>query len=231
MPNTYPPPHVHSGAFDERLIDPELLIAETLATADDNSPDDDLDGFFTSADIDAFMMMTAESTKRTLPPPRHPGVLAIEHHEHTHPPYFVSRGIFSDAQKTIIKEFSADTPAPVMERLQSHDPFMKQTHKQVKGVVENERRKRNRRAATGAWTEQEVQVVKQNTHLPPAELVKMLKEIIPGCLKNVDQVREMKAHLRNKTKDKGKTARISEDAAVEAAVREEETEQEQTFTS
>jgi hypothetical protein len=209
MPNTYPRPHIHPGNYSERGIDPKLLVVDSVAADTFQSPHRDLDSIFNATDIDGLISHDA-NMERSLGTYRHAGVQALDRHENTNPPYFSRRGVFSNEQKQIIEQFSAETPSSVLERLRAHDPSMQETYKQVKGGVENERRKKNRRQANGRWTKDELGVLRQNIDLAPRQLETMLRSAMPGSKKNVDQIRDMKEQLRKKTQEMGKAVVISE---------------------
>jgi hypothetical protein len=209
MPNTYPRSHIHPGNYGERGIDPKLLVVDSDAADAFQSPQRDLDSIFNVTDTDGLISHDA-NVERSLGTYRHAGVQAPDRHENTNPPYFSRRGVFSNEQKQIIEQFSAETPSSVLERLRAHDPSMQQTYKQVKGGVENERRKTNRRKANGRWTKDELGVLRQNIDFAPRQLETMLRSAIPGSKKNIDQIRDMKTQLRKKTKDKGEVPAASE---------------------
>ena len=140
MPNTYPPPHIPPSAFEKREVDPWFWAAKTLAMAIGNSAYHDFASFMASAEVNS-LLPNAASIEEPPQQPRHPGILAAEQQGKTHSQGCKGKGIFSDKQRSIVREFGAEKPLSVVERLQIHDPSMTQTYKQVKGAVDWEKRK------------------------------------------------------------------------------------------
>lgn len=116
--------------------------------------------------------------------------------------HFTNRGLFSHEQKALIGHYCNEPPSVVLERLQQQDPSMTQTRRQVKGAVENERRKQRRREPNGPWTQEEVDVVRQNLDRRPRDVMELLRSSVTGFRKNVDQVRDVKNQLVARAKDR-----------------------------
>jgi hypothetical protein len=109
--------------------------------------------------------------------------------------YFVDRGVFSENQKATIQLHCSEAASSVLDRLREQDPAMTQTYRQVKGAVENERRKQHRREDNGSWTIEERDIVSQNLAMKPKDLTTLLRSTIQGFRKNIDQVRDMKNQM------------------------------------
>ena len=200
MPNgSYPPPHVYPNAPSGSTANRQLIATEDAPSTYGESAFDDLDGFFGDSDLSEFLQ-SADPVQQDAPSLRHSGVQALQRHKRTNPPYYLNKGIFSDEQKAIIEEFSNEIPSSVMQRLRDHNPSMPFSYRQIKGAVENERRKKNRREANGPWTEEELDIIKQNMETKPKDLLSILRESVPEFRKNVDQVRDMKSQLTQKAK-------------------------------
>lgn len=207
----YRPLHVcpTSTTNSELAIDPQLLEGDIqlenqyandqVIFFDDNPELTDIDNFFDTFDSST-LLPPQEKPEQLVSPRKHAGVQAIEKHRDTAPAYFADKGIFSEEEKTFIHQFCNEKPSSMMERLKERDPAMAYSYRQVKGAVENERRKKNRREQNGPWTRQEMQLMAQHMELPPKELICLLKNNVPGFVKNVDQVRDMKSQIAQKTK-------------------------------
>ncbi|KAK3725930.1 hypothetical protein LTR37_000078 [Vermiconidia calcicola] len=122
--------------------------------------------------------------------------------------YRINKGVFSDGQKELIQMHSDDSASSVFERMREIDPAMPHTYRQIKGAIENERRKKNRREANGAWAEEELEMIKANLGMKPKELANLLRETSPSFRKNVDQVRDMKNQLSQKIRGRVRKRKI-----------------------
>ncbi|KAK3716515.1 hypothetical protein LTR37_006411 [Vermiconidia calcicola] len=122
--------------------------------------------------------------------------------------YRINKGVFTDGQKDLIQMHSDEPASLVFERMQEFDPAMPHTYRQIKGAVENERRKKKRREANGAWAEEELEMIKANLGMKPKELTNLLREASPSFRKNVDQVRDMKNQLSQKIRGRVRKRKI-----------------------
>ena len=198
----YPPPHIYPSevleitpdwlllATDEPLYIPELPAVEQDIFFNPEGADDEYDSLAFDGEVEAS-----------------PQSVDHEAYQDAHPaekPYFLNRGAFSEEEKLTIQECSEDTPSAVMATLKGLNPAMEHSYRQVKGALENERRKKNRREGNGPWTVEEVEIIKRNLDKMPKELVDLLRNNVFGCTKNIDQVRDIKYQLVQKAKKRGR---------------------------
>ena len=185
---------------DNDTIDPRLLATKEMLYSLARSEFDDREDFLDGLE-EAESFQSTEPHEQCEQRPLHP-LVEETRNEATRSQYFLNKGIFSEEQKAIIQRFSSEPPSSVMERLKDRDPALPHTYRQVKGAVENERRKKNRRQSNGPWTEEEMEFLRQNLQKAPRELTRALQDGVAGCTKNVDQVRDMKSQLVQKAKSK-----------------------------
>ena len=189
----YPSPEIQPDPLSGLVIDPHLLAERPQP----NYAAYDRDRSFSSVLINSTDVIP--DNEQSL---RQESIQTLQHNRHVDHQYFLNKGIFSDEQKAIIRASSHETPSSVMERLKEHDPMITHSYRQIKGAVENERRKKNRREPNGRWKKEELAFINQNMNKKPKELVLILKDAVPGCAKNVDQVRDMKNHLAQRARDR-----------------------------
>ena len=168
-----------------------------------------LDEFFDTNDLPD-LLQPLHPIEQIEPTTRHAGVQNFWRCGGTKPRYFVDKGMLSAGEKAIVLQYHEEPPSSVMDRLRDHNPNITHAYEQIKGAAENERRKKNRREANGPWTGQELEILRQNMQLPPKELMLLLRRTVQGCLKNVDQVRDMKSQIAQKYKGRA-TDRILND--------------------
>lgn len=212
---SYPPPHIQPPQVDPWVVF-DILTEQNpwlLSSTDpDASPEDSASRYAQSPPED-----TAQPEDQVQSPLRHSslskhvGVQRTERTAGTNPSYFSDRGSLSWQEKDIVEQHCDEPPSTVMERLKDHNPNMTHSIKDIRSAIENERRKKRRREDNGPWTEEELDVLRENTDLLPMALVELLGEKVEGCTKNVDQVRDMQAQVMRRLAGAGGQSSSKED--------------------
>ena len=129
--------------------------------------------------------------------------------------YFRPGGVFTLEQKQLVDANRHLSPADMLHMLQQQPGGATQTRVQVKGALQDARRKQARREATGDWTERELRILRDTVNttrdIRPAVLFEVLTACCAGFAKNVEQVRSMKDAIAQKKRyDEAKRKHLGE---------------------
>lgn len=196
------PAEVFQHAY-EQVVDLSQLPEDFEFDADTIRVLDSMDWDALITDADKLKQPTFEPEQSTTGI-GHAGAQSTETQHDTAPGYFANRGKFTEEEKRILQQYSHEPPSELLERLQEQNPSTTHTYAEVKGALENERRKQRRREENGPWTQQEVEMIAKNMTSTPTQVVSLLQNQVQGFAKNVDQVRDMKSQIAQRTKRRGK---------------------------
>ena len=86
----------------------------------------------------------------------------------------------------------------MLARMKNRFPEMRRTYQEVRGAIENERRKRSRKENNGSWTQEELDVIQNNIEQRPKKIHEILRSQVVGFRKNANQVRDKKDQMTQK---------------------------------